>query len=182
MIIWVFSSMQILMKSLPRYFFNMGLCFWQWRPPVCLFSRRICFFTSFHCIISGSFFCYHCAILLFYLFIISLLIKMKDDESSILNNFLTPGYVNKASQRSTSNGRRRSVHKRIPIFSYTNNPKKNYFIFDHSLSNYEDRSLIDRKVINYDFCGCESQMTPCDIIMSTFLRKVKGEFLRLSYE
>lgn len=79
---------------------------------------------------------------------------MKDDESSILNNFLTPGYVNKASLRSTSNGRRRSVHKRIPIFSYSNNQKKNYFIFDHRLSNYEDRSLIDRKVINYDFCGC----------------------------
>lgn len=104
------------------------------------------------------------------------------NESSLDYTLLTPHDKITGSKRSAST-RRHSAHKRTPIFAnFANNKSRNVYTAVKLNKGLElDHIFSERKVIAYDFCGCENRMATCDIIEANFLANVSRNELRACY-
>ena len=47
---------------------------------------------------------------------------------------------------------------------------------------YVEQVVTYEQIINYDFCGCENKMTPCDVIADNFLKNISLKEMKLEYE
>ena len=55
---------------------------------------------------------------------------------------------------------------------------RNTLNFSTNSVNIMKKQLYENKNIIYDFCGCENQIIPCEIIQITFLKKVSKQEMK----
>lgn len=90
--------------------------------------------------------------------------------------FLTPQPKNSESSlmMSTNRASQRGSSRRKPIFS-EGKPRSKFsqsIVFNRDHEPFEKQLISANQVLNFDFCGCESKMTPCQVIDETFLKDV----------
>lgn len=98
--------------------------------------------------------------------------------------FLTPQpKIETSMRRSSSRHTHRASSHRKPIFGPKTNAMslRQSMVFNPYHASFEQQSVSTMQVLNFDFCGCESKMTPCEIIEKTFFKGVSLSEMRESY-